>query len=125
MIDKHGYPRNYFFALTKEGIDGRRSLLIESGHRRVSSGSSIQTRPKTARNSKRRPSMPDGTKEVNKLVELPKDADNLGNATVKAEIEKPDSKMADLTSAMSALQFVPTKIRFGRGGGRAGFAKTR
>ena len=124
MIDKHGYPRNYFFALTKEGIDGRRSLLIESGHRRTYSGPGIQTSPKTTRNSKRRPSIPDASKDVNKPVELPKEAENLGSGTIRAEMEKPGSEMAGLTGAMSALQFVPKNIRFGRGRGRAGFAKT-
>ncbi|MBE3046571.1 hypothetical protein IMZ48_29385, partial [Candidatus Bathyarchaeota archaeon] len=34
LIDKHTYPKNFFFALTKEGIDGRNSLLLEAGHRR-------------------------------------------------------------------------------------------
>ncbi|KAH0494219.1 hypothetical protein TgHK011_000847 [Trichoderma gracile] len=40
LIDKHMYPKNFFFAVTKEGIDGKRSLLIENGHRRRSSAGS-------------------------------------------------------------------------------------
>ncbi|KAM0486019.1 hypothetical protein ACHAPX_000718 [Trichoderma viride] len=39
----------------------------------------------------------------------------------KSKPEKADTDMADLTGAMSALQFVPTSVRFGRG--RAGFSK--
>lgn len=41
----------------------------------------------------------------------------------KANVEGADADMADLTSAMSTLQFVPTSVRFGRGRGRTGFAK--
>lgn len=34
-----------------------------------------------------------------------------------------DASMEDLAGAMSALQFIPSSVRFGRGGRKAGFAK--
>jgi hypothetical protein len=37
--------------------------------------------------------------------------------------EAPDVEMDRLTGAMSALQFVPTSVKFGRGRGKIGFAK--
>lgn len=37
--------------------------------------------------------------------------------------EVPDVEMDGLAGAMSALQFVPTSVKFGRGRGKAGFAK--
>jgi hypothetical protein len=34
-----------------------------------------------------------------------------------------DEDMSDLTNSMSALQFVPASVRFGRGKGKVGFSK--
>lgn len=116
LIDKHMYPKNFFFAVTKDGIDGKRSLLIETGRRRRSSAGSqsqakeLRRRANTLENeashpdNKSQPSQPSATADKGK--EKP---------------EKADTDMADLTGAMSALQFVPPSIRFGRG--RAGFSK--
>lgn len=116
LIDKHLYPRNFFFAVTKDGIDGKRSLLIETSHRRRSSaGSQSQAKESRRRantlekeasqpDSKSQPSQPSATAD-----------------TGEAKPKKADTDMADLTGAMSALQFVPTSVRFGRG--RAGFSR--
>ncbi|KAL1902575.1 hypothetical protein Sste5346_001017 [Sporothrix stenoceras] len=46
LIDKHSFPRNFFFSITQYGIDGRQSLLIDDGrrshhHRRQSSTSTV------------------------------------------------------------------------------------
>ena len=43
LIDKHCYPKNYFFAVTREGVDGRRSMLLEGGHRRRASSSAAKS----------------------------------------------------------------------------------
>lgn len=120
LIDKHMYPKNFFFAVTKEGIDGKRSLLIETGHRRRSSaGSQAQakelrrranTLEKEAPNSDEKPQAP-----------LPSTTTQADGGKAKPE-KSVDTDMADLTGAMSALQFVPSSIRFGRG--RPGFAKS-
>lgn len=121
MIDKHMYPKNFFFAVTKEGIDGRRSLLVESGHRRRSSTLS------STKESRRRASLVDQGKVQVKdesaakpepEVLATKPAEEKGQAGSE---KVTDTDMTDLTGAMSALQFVPQSVRFGRG--RAGFAK--
>lgn len=119
MIDKHMYPKNFFFGVTKEGIDGRRSLLVEGDHhRRRSSTASM------SQESRRRAGIIEEQEAGSK-----RDGKNnkpLFSDTVKETPSKGqnvDADMADLTGAMSALQFVPPSIRFGRGG-RAGFSKS-
>ncbi|KAI1812035.1 hypothetical protein GGS20DRAFT_559732 [Poronia punctata] len=126
LIDKHMYPKNYFFALTKEGIDGRQSLLLDGGHRRRSSTATTVSVSKTSqrRQSLRQDNQDDVTEPLN---------DNQGGSTPPNSVQPPktipptrvpDVDMDGLTGAMSALQFVPPSVRFGRGRGRAGFAKS-
>ncbi|KAI9166880.1 Zinc finger protein [Paramyrothecium foliicola] len=122
LIDKHMYPKNFFFAITKEGVDGRRSLLVEDGHRRRRSSAAAQTKE-----SRRRASPTEGG-NGEKMDASTNAADSPANnspAKKKAELREvglsTDADMADLTGAMSALHFVPPSVRFGRG--RAGFAK--
>ncbi len=117
LIDKHLYPKNFFFAVTRDGIDGRRSLLLE-GHRR--------RRSSTVGGSPAAKAGPSNQSSGN-LEKSEKPADSEQQQTAKAEPpspeQKPDVVMDDLAGAMSALQFVPHSIRFGRGGRKAGFAK--
>lgn len=113
LIDKHMYPKNYFFAVTKDGIDGRRSLLNEGGHHRRRSSTTTQSKE-----SRRRAGLVEAGPESK---DAPKSS-HAGRDEKKEEDQEPvDKEMADLTGAMSSLQFVPPSIRFGRG--RAGFAK--
>ncbi|KAK2064233.1 zinc finger protein [Colletotrichum caudatum] len=123
LIDKHGFPKNYFFAVTKEGIDGRRSLLVEGGHHRRKSSSAFGT----TKESKRRSGILESSAPQAKESQTPGDAvtkmSTEPTPTDSATTERPDTEMDDLAGAMSALQFVPNSVRFGRGGGRAGFAK--
>ena len=112
LIDKHMYPKNYFFLVTRDGVEGRRSMLLEGGHRRRRS--SIATK------DSRRESIADvGTGGQ------PVPARTLAEKSSRNGREKgsPDEEMDELTGAMSALQFVPMSVRFGRGGGKAGFRK--
>ncbi|WQF75569.1 Putative Zinc finger protein [Colletotrichum destructivum] len=125
LIDKHSFPKNYFFALTREGIDGRRSLLVEGGHHRRKSSGTFST----TKESKRKSSILESSTSQGKESKAP------GNVAIKtskepgltghesAIAEHLDTEMDDLAGAMSALQFVPNSVRFGRGGGRVGFAK--
>lgn len=113
LIDKHMYPKNFFFAVTRDGIDGRRSLLLEGGHRRRRSSVATAASQPPAESCS---SGPDPAKEK------PPTKANASSTTEQKPDEKPDIAMDDLTGAMSSLQFVPPSIRFGRGG-RAGFAK--
>ncbi|KAI0005712.1 hypothetical protein F4779DRAFT_597827 [Xylariaceae sp. FL0662B] len=123
LIDKHMYPKNYFFAVTKEGVDGRQSLLLEGGHRRRSSTATSTGGPKTAarRHSLRQA---DASKsEIEESKYQHEQGSRQASEATSLTREKPDADMEDLTGAMSALQFVPTSVRFGRGRGKAGFAK--
>ncbi|OTA95723.1 hypothetical protein M434DRAFT_393584 [Hypoxylon sp. CO27-5] len=117
LIDKHMYPKNYFFAVTKEGVDGRKSLLLESGHRRRKSS--------TATNSSG-PKSP-GRRQSLSQIEFPKTGEEVPKTETSTKVSSPtearDIEMEDLAGAMSALQFVPMSVRFGRGKGKTGFAK--
>ncbi|KAI1761458.1 hypothetical protein GGR53DRAFT_505570 [Hypoxylon sp. FL1150] len=114
LIDKHMYPKNYFFAVTKEGVDGRQSLLLEGGHRRRSSTVTSSNGQKIAarRRSLQQAEVPVSNKEAPKTQA----------SRVTTSDEKPDTEMEDLAGAMSALQFVPMSVQFGRKG-KTGFAK--
>ncbi|KAL9489408.1 hypothetical protein ACSS6W_001685 [Trichoderma asperelloides] len=119
LIDKHMYPKNFFFAVTKDGIDGKRSLLIETGRRRRSSaGSQSQAKElrRRANTLENEASHSDDKSRTSRPSQPPTTVDK-----GEAKPEKIDTDMADLTGAMSALQFVPPSVRFGRG--RAGFSK--
>ncbi|KAI0393678.1 hypothetical protein F5Y17DRAFT_299749 [Xylariaceae sp. FL0594] len=115
LIDKHMYPKNYFFALTKEGIDGRQSLLLDGGrHRRPSTATTASvTEP-----SRRRQSIRQGEETTRRP------GSNEMEVSPDSPAEVPDVEMDGLAGAMSALQFVPPSIKFGRGRGKAGFAKS-
>lgn len=116
LIDKHKFPRNYFFAVTKDGIDGKRSLLIEASRRRRSSAGS-QSQAKESR--RRANTLEKEASQPDNKSQPPQPSTTADKG--KSKLEKADTDMADLTGAMSALQFVPTSVRFGRG--RAGFSK--
>ena len=116
LIDKHMYPKNFFFAVTKDGIDGRRSLLNDGGHHRRRSSTNTQTKE-----SRRRASLLEaGNTGANEAYKSPPSPPAVGEKK-STGTEQVDKEMADLTGAMSSLQFVPPSIRFGRG--RAGFSK--
>ncbi|KAL7821551.1 hypothetical protein V8C44DRAFT_314962 [Trichoderma aethiopicum] len=120
LIDKHMYPKNFFFAVTKEGIDGKRSLLIETGHRRRSSAGS-QAQAKELRRRANTLEKEASNSDEKTQAPLPSTTTQADGGKAKPE-KSVDTDMADLTGAMSALQFVPSSIRFGRG--RPGFAKS-
>ena len=108
LIDKHLYPRNYFFAVTKAGIDGRRSMLVENGHHRRQSSNQSVPRPSGRRSSKI-DIKPQPAKKA------PED-EKVATKDTKQEVsdETPDVEMDELAGTMSALHFVPSSVRFGR-----------
>ncbi|KAI0383143.1 hypothetical protein F5Y04DRAFT_251924 [Hypomontagnella monticulosa] len=117
LIDKHMYPKNYFFAVTKEGVDGRRSLLLEGGHRRRRSSTATNASgPKT---TGRRQSI----QQTEPSKSVPEEPKAEKTSPPEHPVEVPDTEMEDLAGAMSALQFVPTSVRFGYRKGKTGFAK--
>jgi hypothetical protein len=120
LVDKHMYPKNYFFAITREGIDGRRSLLLEGrgGGRRRRPSASTTSRPQSSQSQEQEPTA--ATKDPAEPADdrpAPDTAQKLPE-----QQPEPDQEMEDLSSAMSSIQFVPTSVRFGRGK-KAGFAR--
>ncbi|KAH6850091.1 hypothetical protein B0I37DRAFT_370713 [Chaetomium sp. MPI-CAGE-AT-0009] len=120
LIDKHMYPKNFFFAITREGIDGRRSLLLEDrGHGRRQQKSSAVAAQRPASSSQNH------QEHEPEIVEKPTASTDDPPTTKlgrKSPDQQPDQDMEDLSSAMSSLRFVPMSVRFGRGG-KSGFAK--
>jgi hypothetical protein len=121
LIDKHMYPKNFFFAVTAEGVDGRRSMLLEGGHRRRRSSTA------TKQQSRRSSLIGSGNAELGARPASEGETEPIvrhdeTKGTQEIRSDKPDVVMDDLVGAMSSLQFVPRSIRFGRGG-KAGFAK--
>ncbi|CAJ2506348.1 Uu.00g004780.m01.CDS01 [Anthostomella pinea] len=128
LIDKHMYPKNYFFAVTKDGIDGRQCLLVNGGHHRRKS--STATTASGAKAASRRQSLRQtestkaGTDEPNDTARqnvVKQDSRDTSEEAPQPEV--PDIQMEDLAGAMSSLRFVPPSVTFGRGRGKAGFAK--
>ena len=137
LIDKHMYPPTYFFAVTKEGIDGRSSLLLEAGHRRRRSSLSHSGGTKTA--SRRQEARRENAAEMDAAPAPEKAPDHeLAPSPAAPVLTVPveatpnpagprestaDTEMEDLAGAMSSLRFIPNSVRFGRGRGKSGFAK--
>lgn len=115
LIDKHMYPKNFLFSITRDGIDGRRSLLLEGRPHQRKSSSSGQTRPSLQPSPTQRP----GTIDKVVTAKTGQLATSIGEDSL---VQQPDLEMDDLSSAMSSLKFVPISVRFGRGKA-AGFAK--
>ncbi|KAK3302483.1 uncharacterized protein B0T15DRAFT_307269 [Chaetomium strumarium] len=114
LIDKHMYPRSFFFAITREGIDGRQSLLQERPRRRRESTSAMP--------SPRGSFQGQGQRPVADQPQASADSHVVADSTEKETEQQPDQEMEDLAGAMAALRFVPMSVRFGRGK-KAGFAK--
>lgn len=137
LIDKHMYPPSYFFAVTKEGIDGRSSLLLEAGHRRrrsslgQSGGAKAASRRHEARlgNAAEMDVAPAPEKAPDRET-APEPAASVPAVPAQAtptpagpKEPNPDTEMEDLAGAMSSLRFIPNSVRFGRGKGKSGFAR--
>ncbi|KAK3940495.1 hypothetical protein QBC46DRAFT_385125 [Diplogelasinospora grovesii] len=120
LIDKHMYPKNFFFAVTRDGIDGRQSLLLEGSHRRRKS--SVASIAKDSGGQAPSDTERPGASEFTPSSPA-RDRRSPADEGQQSPKQKPDVEMDDLTGAMSALRFVPSSIRFGRGGGKAGFSK--
>jgi hypothetical protein len=115
LIDKHMYPKNFFFAITREGVDGRRSLLLEGRGRRRRSSAASASHPRASQGHGQEPAL-------QQKPTAPADDESATDPGWKAPEQQPDQEMENLSGAMSALQFVPMSIRFGRGK-KSGFAK--
>ena len=116
MIDKHLYPKNFFFAVTKDGIDGRRSLLNDGGHRRRRSSAASQTK-----GSRRRANTLEAERTGQDQTGAKVTAGHKETSHATDKANGTDADMDDITGAMSSLQFIPSKVKFGRA--RPGFSR--
>lgn len=130
LIDKHMFPKNYDFFIVNSGID-RRSSMLRPRHRQGSSASSrLLLRDRQGSISQKSATTPEHSHgEIQMDIEkLPVPAAEDLNATAhKRHLKTPSSTDVDmetLTSNMSTLRFVPSSVRFGRGGRRGGFSRS-
>ncbi|CAK7268837.1 hypothetical protein SEPCBS119000_003263 [Sporothrix epigloea] len=152
LIDKHGFPRNFFFSITQHGIDGKQSLLQDDGrqhhHRRQSSTSTVAKKDVARRRAASMNwtdaaasppvSKPNSSDCGNDIKGDDKEGIDGANSKFDKEVEMnvqgvtidsaqgieetPDVEMDDIAKAISSMTLIPRSVRFGRGG-RAGFAK--
>ncbi|KAB5593897.1 C2H2 type zinc finger protein [Ceratobasidium theobromae] len=138
LIDAHGYPKLYFFAITKHGIGG---LLARFGE-----GATLIRKPWKPRaenaGSTKEDSEDDSSAgplpEVKHSSNTPGPSATNEASSVKAEdnattlevsrssapqVAQTSTELDDLASSMKTLGLVPTSIRFGRGARRAGFVR--
>lgn len=109
LIKDHHYPENYFFAVTKTGIDNRQSMLVERkphGHERGN-----------IRSQGRKPGdfgsgMAEETEKTLSLTNSPSGQPDK-SVTDGPGPKVGDTDMDDLAGGVSALSFVPRSVRFG------------
>ncbi len=110
LIDKHMYPKNFFFGITRDGIDGRRSLLLEGRARRrrssASAGAGAGASVSAAVGSRPKASEPGGQGSVPAPAEEPAkpaaedeaapDSGRKSPEKQPQEQQQPDHEMEDL-----------------------------
>lgn len=122
LIDKHLFPSDYDFDIIRTGIDNRSSML-KSGRPRGQSRNWGRDRAGSSVNKNNvNPKKPSDTlseeeKEISTTT-FEQGEQMEEDQTVPGSSTQPDTLMNDLAGAMSSLKFIPTSIRFGRGGGR-------
>lgn len=133
LIDKHMFPQQYEFFVVNDGIDHKSSMLRSGrhGHRRHSSA--VQMNPEEVKQRAATAELTSSkqSNEREELISRPNDAsvpiknDGMeGLETSVPVLKQEDDQMKGLETAMSALRFVPTSVRFGRGRGRGrGFSR--
>jgi len=131
LIQAHGFPKEYFFAVTNKGVGGLlkkwgegASLIRGHWKGRPSEDSGVSGHDKGGEAGE------SDTAEV-QSVTMDEDSDQVGDATPRNrpaehlkghEAErKLDNNIDALADSMSSLSLVPPSIRFGRGGKRGGF----
>lgn len=112
---KHFFPKDYDFFIVNDGID-KRSSMLRTRHRRGSSAASRAV----YRDQKCFP-----LQDVVQDTQTERASNEEQSHPLSPEDDKfptpvsQTQEMDNLTSTMSALNFVPPSVRFGRGGGRA------
>ncbi|KAI9646712.1 hypothetical protein NHQ30_004709 [Ciborinia camelliae] len=132
LIDKHMFPQQYDFFVVNDGIDHKSSMLRSGrhGHRRHSSATQMKSEARQRIATTELTTSKQGT-EGEELASRPnapsvltENDDMEGLEATASVLEPEDDHMKGLETAMSALRFVPSSVRFGRGRGRGrGFSK--
>lgn len=129
LIDKHMFPKDYDFFVVNDGIDRRSSMLRTGKHRRRSSAAQHMTEIEDRtrrRNSTRDPT--NATKETDEMENGKDGKDDQDSPKISTVLTPPSSRedidMDGLSGAMSALKFVPSSIRFGRGNKGKAFSRS-
>lgn len=123
LIDKHEFPQNYNFFVTKDGIDKRHSLLVPgraTRHRSAKDGSEALPSEVADEASAAGDEGADGVSGEGDAASSI--ASGEAESALTPSTSASDTDMESLTKTMSSLRFVPPSVRFGRGRGR-GFAK--
>lgn len=115
LLAKHFFPKDYDFFIVNDGID-KRSSMLRTRHRRGSSAASraaYRGQKQFTPQEVNRDAEPKGISREELSNRLSAGKDDAANPASQSQ------DMDDLTSTMSALQFVPPSVRFGRAEGRA------
>lgn len=122
LADKHMFPKNYDFLIVNTGVD-KRSSMLRSRHRRPSSAASRALA--RDQQSSSNPKSPGPFREVptNNSQDMLAVPVSSQQEPVVTQADT-DVDIQNLTTTMSALQFVPPSVRFGRGGRRGGLSKS-
>lgn len=119
LVDKHMFPKDYDFLIVNTGID-KRSSMLRTRPRRTSSAASraVQRDKEKQVNGSHRLS---GSSHAEESIKN-EGAENGGLSKGSTRVKELD--IDELTSTMSALNFVPPSVRFGRGGRRGGLSRS-
>ncbi|RAL67495.1 hypothetical protein DID88_008250 [Monilinia fructigena] len=133
LIDKHMFPQQYDFFVVNDGIDHKSSMLRSGRHEHRRHSSTAQLKAGEVRQriltTELTTSMQDSkgeepTSKPSGSSVLTEDDGMIGVETAVPVLEPEDDHMKGLETAMSALRFVPSSVRFGRGRGRGrGFSR--
>ncbi|KAL8926774.1 MAG: hypothetical protein Q9172_001650 [Xanthocarpia lactea] len=124
---KHFFPKDYDYFIVNDGID-RRSSMLRTRHRRASSAASraLQRNQKYSGVHQDQQSSSKGTHEDTEIEgvnpqQISSEPSEEGFTGASQATRNRD--LDELTSTMSAMQFVPPSVRFGRGGRAAGLSR--
>ncbi|KAJ7623701.1 hypothetical protein FB45DRAFT_926507 [Roridomyces roridus] len=115
LIQGHGYPKEYYFAVTNKGVGG---LLKRWGE-----GASLmrgQWKPRDPQPEQQQ--QPVGHKRRDSVLVEEDDEDEEDESPVAPTAPPANEGMDTLTDSLNALSIVPPSIRFGRGGKNGGFS---
>ncbi|MCJ1247226.1 hypothetical protein MMC30_004440 [Trapelia coarctata] len=130
LIDKHQFPKNYDFLVVNTGMDKRSSML--RGHRRHSSiasyaaqrRSSIHQASDAPHGESSSASQAVGTDGNQPSSHHSPKVSREDPSSPRRQVVKRQDDVDSLADSLSALKFVPPSVRFGRGGRKAGFARS-